>query len=152
MLNGKELGRAIEKAIDLKIESGAINSKADVARHFDIKAPSVHEWIKTGSISKDKLGKLWAYFSDVVGPDHWGLSNDMIEYHKAVNKNEALNKAKEKIGEYIKIDPKNITVDKLELFEMLSSMTEKETEQAKKIFEAITNRKTTKKRSNEKDS
>ncbi|MEF9677746.1 S24 family peptidase [Pectobacterium aroidearum] len=77
MLSGKELGRAIEQAIDKKISSGAVKSKADIARHFKIKAPSIHDWIKKGSISKDKLPELWNYFSDVVGPDHWGLNGSI---------------------------------------------------------------------------
>lgn len=74
MHNGKLLGQAIRTAIELKIASGSIRSKADVARHFKIATPSVYDWIKKGSISKDKLPELWRYFSDVVGPEHWGLS------------------------------------------------------------------------------
>lgn len=73
MLSGKELGRAIEQAIDKKISSGSARSKAEIARHFKIKAPSIYDWIKKGSISKEKLPELWSYFSDVVGPEHWGL-------------------------------------------------------------------------------
>ncbi|HHH1259006.1 TPA: hypothetical protein ACPZRQ_003575 [Yersinia enterocolitica] len=73
MLSGKELGHAIELAINKKISSGAIKTKAEVARHFKIKPPSIHDWIKKGSISKDKLPELWNYFSDVAGPEHWGL-------------------------------------------------------------------------------
>ncbi|EKN3610699.1 TPA: hypothetical protein PXJ37_002486 [Yersinia enterocolitica] len=73
MLSGKELGHAIEVAINKKISSGAIKTKAEVARHFKIKPPSIHDWIKKGSISKDKLPELWNYFSDVAGPEHWGL-------------------------------------------------------------------------------
>ena len=73
MLNGKELGKAIKEAIDLKIASGAVKSKAEIARHFGIKPPSIHDWIKRGVIAKDKLPELFAYFSDVVGPDHWGI-------------------------------------------------------------------------------
>ncbi len=75
MLNGKELGDAIQKAIELKTKSGSIQSKADVAKHFGIKTPSIYDWIKKGSISKDKLPELWSYFSDVVGPEHWGLAS-----------------------------------------------------------------------------
>ncbi len=73
MLNGTDLGAAIKAAIDLKIASGAVPSQAAIARHFNVKPPSIHDWIKKGSISKDKLPELWRYFSDVVGPDHWGL-------------------------------------------------------------------------------
>ncbi|HCM63751.1 MAG TPA: hypothetical protein DIT05_14600 [Morganella sp. (in: Bacteria)] len=73
MLSGKELGKAIELAINRKLSSGAIKTKAEIARHFKIKPPSIYDWIKKGSISKEKLPELWRYFSDVVGPDHWGL-------------------------------------------------------------------------------
>lgn len=79
MLNRKELGQAIAKAIDLKIASGAISSKSEVARHFNIKLSSIYGWIDRGSISKDKLPELWRYFSDVVGPEHWGLADWPIE-------------------------------------------------------------------------
>jgi carbonic anhydrase len=82
MLKGKELGAAIKQAIDLKIASGAIVSKADVAKYFDIKTPSIYDWIKKGSISKDKLVKLWDYFSDVVGPEHWGIDNSVYKAAK----------------------------------------------------------------------
>ena len=75
MLNKKELGRAIKEAIDLKIASGAISSKADVARAFKVKPPSVEGWISRGTISKSKIDKLFEYFSDVVGPEHWGLKS-----------------------------------------------------------------------------
>ncbi|WP_238925076.1 S24 family peptidase [Achromobacter insuavis] len=73
MLNGTDLGAAIKTAIEKKIASGAAASQAAIARHFNVKPPSIHDWIKKGSISKDKLPELWRYFSDVVGPDHWGL-------------------------------------------------------------------------------
>ncbi|WP_292992545.1 hypothetical protein [Nitrosomonas sp.] len=73
MLKGKELGYAIAEAIKLKIASGAVSSKKEIADYFGIQPPSIHDWIKKGSISKDKLPKLWDYFSDVVGPEHWGL-------------------------------------------------------------------------------
>lgn len=73
MLNGKELGRAIGQAIDRKLTSGSVKSKTEIARHFGVKLPSIYDWIKKGSISKDKLPELWSYFSDVVGPEHWGL-------------------------------------------------------------------------------
>lgn len=73
MLSGKELGLAIEQAINKKLALGTARTKAEIARHFEIKPPSIHDWIKKGSISKDKLPELWKYFSDVVGPEHWGL-------------------------------------------------------------------------------
>ena len=55
MLSGKDLGRAIEQAINKKIASGSVKSKAEVARHFKVQPPSIYDWIKKGSISKDKL-------------------------------------------------------------------------------------------------
>lgn len=73
MLNGTDLGAAIKAAIERKIASGAVASQAAIARHFNVKPPSIHDWIKKGSISKDKLPELWRYFSDVAGPEHWGL-------------------------------------------------------------------------------
>lgn len=75
MHSGIRLGEAIREAIELKIASGAVASKADIARHFGIKAPSIHDWINRGSIAKEKLPELWRYFSDVVGMEHWGLSD-----------------------------------------------------------------------------
>lgn len=75
MLKGKELGNAIAEAIRLKLASGSVSSKKEIADHFDIQPPSIHDWIKKGSISKDKLPELWNYFSDVVGPEHWGLNS-----------------------------------------------------------------------------
>lgn len=74
MLTGKELGAAIAFAIKLKMKSTGI-SKKDIADHFGIKPPSIYDWIKKGSISKDKLPELWRFFSDVVGPEHWGLKS-----------------------------------------------------------------------------
>lgn len=68
MLTGKELGEALRRAIALK---GV--KQVEVAEHFGVKPPSVQDWLKRGVIGKDKLPELWAYFSDVVGPEHWGL-------------------------------------------------------------------------------
>jgi len=74
MLKGKEFGQAIGKAIDLKLKSGSADSKAAIARHFKMQPPSLADWVKKGAVSKDKLPELWRYFSDVVGPEHWGLT------------------------------------------------------------------------------
>lgn len=74
MLKGKEFGAAIGEAVKLKIEQGKATSKAEIARHFGMKPPSLSDWVKKGSVSKDKLHELWRYFSDVVGPDHWGIT------------------------------------------------------------------------------
>lgn len=75
MLNGKELGDAIRRAIQLKMDAGELSHKKDVAEHFGVKPPSIHDWIKKGSISKDKLPELFRYFSSVAGPEHWGLKD-----------------------------------------------------------------------------
>ncbi len=69
MLTGKKLGEAIGAAIKAK----GVSQKA-VAGVFGVQPPSVSDWIKRGTISKDKLIKLFDYFSDVVGPTHWGLN------------------------------------------------------------------------------
>lgn len=68
MLTGPELGQAIAAAIKLK----GVTQRA-VAEHFGVKPPSVQDWIKRGTIDKARLPGLWQYFSDVVGPTHWGL-------------------------------------------------------------------------------
>ena len=73
MLTGKELGAAIKAAIDKKLALGLAKSKAEIARHFGVRPPSIHDWMKKGSIDKSKLPELWSYFSDVVGAEHWGL-------------------------------------------------------------------------------
>lgn len=70
MLTGKELGSAIREAVDKK---GV--RLVDVATHFGVKPPSVQDWIHKGTISKARLPELWLYFSDVVGPEHWGLAS-----------------------------------------------------------------------------
>ena len=68
MLTGQELGRAIDAAITKK---GC--TKKALADHFGVKPPSVQDWVRRGTIDKDKLPKLWEFFADVVGPEHWGL-------------------------------------------------------------------------------
>lgn len=73
MLTGKKLGAAISVAIDKKLANGSAKSKADIARYFGIEPPSIYDWINRGTVTKDKLPKIWDYFSDVVGLDHWGL-------------------------------------------------------------------------------
>jgi len=74
MLTGKELGQAIAEAIRLK---GV--TKTAVAQHFGVKGPSVYDWINHGRIGKQHLAELVAYFSDVVGPEHWGMAAGSIE-------------------------------------------------------------------------
>lgn len=43
MLAGKQLGDAIAVAIKRKLESGAVKSKAEIARHFHVKLPSIFD-------------------------------------------------------------------------------------------------------------
>ena len=69
MLTGQALGEALEKAIALK---GV--SKAQLARDFGVRGPSVHDWIANGRIGKRHIDKLIAYFADVVPASHWGIS------------------------------------------------------------------------------
>lgn len=69
MLTGQELGAAIDAARIIK----KLSKKA-LAEHFRIAPPSVQGWIKTGRIDKSKLIEVIDFFSDVVGPEHWGLS------------------------------------------------------------------------------
>jgi hypothetical protein len=69
MLEGKELGAAISAAMEKKKVGPTI-----LAAAFDIKPPSVSDWKARGCVSKKHLPRLIAYFSDVVGPEHWGLN------------------------------------------------------------------------------
>jgi|GEM_PF-5919503 len=78
MLTGPDLGKAIAEAIRLK---GV--SKAAVARHFGIAQPSVYTWIAHGRIGKQHLEELVEYFSDVVGPAHWGRREQPTASHPA---------------------------------------------------------------------
>ncbi len=80
MLTGEELGAAIAAAIEKKNVK-----KKDVADCFGVKPPSIQDWIKRGTIDKAKLPALWQYFSDVVGPEHWGLvAPPTIEYGPSI--------------------------------------------------------------------
>ena len=69
LLTGPELGAAIAEAIKKK---GI--SKKDLADRFGVQPPSVQDWIKRGTIRKERLTELWEFFSDVCGPEHWGLN------------------------------------------------------------------------------
>lgn len=70
MYSGEKLGQALSEAI---IKKGV--RKADVARAFGIKQPSLSDWIKSGRIGKQHIDKLIEYFSDVVPPSHFGIQN-----------------------------------------------------------------------------
>jgi len=84
MLAGKELGKAIRSAIEKKKVAGV--SQVEIAGHFGVKPQSIQTWMTRGAIGKEKLPELWDYFSDVVGPEHWGLK----EYaHHSINSPDA---------------------------------------------------------------
>ncbi|MFU6863581.1 MULTISPECIES: S24 family peptidase [Pseudomonas aeruginosa group] len=74
MLTGPQLGAAIEAARLAKNMS-----KKALAEQFGVKPPSVQGWINTGRIDKAKLIELISFFSDVVGAEHWGLSEKEAE-------------------------------------------------------------------------
>lgn len=87
MYTGVKLGAAIATAIEKK---GV--KKAEVAREFVIKQPSLSDWIKTGRIGKHHISKLIEYFSDVVPPSHFGidnmvLSNPITQHHSGNGNN-----------------------------------------------------------------
>lgn len=82
MIKGKPLGAAIERAIQLKIDAGLARSRAAVARELGVEPNVVYGWIRTGSISKERLPDLWLYFGDVVGPDHWGISTKELDFFR----------------------------------------------------------------------
>lgn len=52
MIKGKDFGKAIGEAIDLKLKNGSVASKAEIARHFSMKPPSLSDWVKKGSVAK----------------------------------------------------------------------------------------------------
>lgn len=68
MLSGEKLGNALREAMRLK----GVGATA-VARHFNIKPPSVYDWMERGCIDKKHLGRLVQFFVDVVPPSHWGV-------------------------------------------------------------------------------
>jgi transcriptional regulator with XRE-family HTH domain len=99
MLTGPDLGAAIEAA---RIAKGV--SKKQLADDFSVKPPSIQGWVKNGRIDKSKLMDVIAYFSDVVGPDHWGMPPGFTyEHHSAAEakpsptESEAITTAADKI-------------------------------------------------------
>lgn len=74
MLTGPDLGAAIAEAIRRKLDRGAARSRAQIAAHFDMKPPSLYDWEERGTVSKAKLLRMFEYFADVVGPEHWCLT------------------------------------------------------------------------------
>ncbi len=69
MLTGKQLGEAIKTALALK-GRGAQKALADA---LGMKPPSINDMKNFGRIDKKHLPALWKFFSDVVGPEHWGI-------------------------------------------------------------------------------
>ncbi|WP_236234672.1 S24 family peptidase [Pseudomonas tohonis] len=71
MLTGQDLGKAIEAA---RLKKGV--TKSAMAATFQVTSPSIQGWVNTGRIDKTKLIEVIRYFSDVVGPEHWGLTQE----------------------------------------------------------------------------
>jgi len=71
MLMGESLGAALREAMKQK---GV--TQHDVAAAFGVRQPSVSEWLRYGRVAKKHIPALVNYFSDVVGPEHWGLPNN----------------------------------------------------------------------------
>lgn len=77
MHTGKRLGDAIRAAMELK----GVKQQA-VADAFGVKQSSVSEWLSYGRLHKKHLTRLLDYFSDVVGPEHWGLPKTWGQQHE----------------------------------------------------------------------
>ncbi len=98
MLTGPELGAAIEAA---RIAKGV--SKKKLADDFSVKPPSVQGWVNNGRIDKSKLMDVIAYFSDVVGPEHWGLRPG-FSYSNGDDQEQAVSKVAENTPAYSAAD------------------------------------------------
>ena len=70
MYSGEDLGRALTQALEKKPYRGVIK---DLAAAIGVKPPSIYDIKDHGWISKEKLPEMWRFFSDVCGPEHWGL-------------------------------------------------------------------------------
>lgn len=68
MKSGPDLGQAIKNAMALKRLT-----QAQLGTEFGVNQGSVSEWCRFGRVDKKHITHLVAYFSDVVGPEHWGL-------------------------------------------------------------------------------
>ena len=88
MLTGEKLGAAIEQAREKK----GVSKKA-LADAMGVKPASVQDWVKFGRIAKERINDLVAYFSDVVGPEHWGL-----DFPSAVKERQSESKARKGSG------------------------------------------------------
>lgn len=81
MKTGKELGRAIAEAVELKMDGLNYRSKASIAKALGIQPPSLHNWLHTGRVGEERLLKMLHFFSDVTPPQHWGLEDWPNEVH-----------------------------------------------------------------------
>lgn len=68
MLAGEALGQALVRAMEKK----GVGPSA-LARQFEVTPSSIGDWRKRGCIHKRHLGRLVAFFADVVPPSHWGI-------------------------------------------------------------------------------
>lgn len=81
MLQGPALALAIVGAMRLKatrLEIAKI-TQAEIGKALGMSQPSVSELLKFGRLAKEKVPVLLDYFSDVVGPDHFGLPFSKFE-------------------------------------------------------------------------
>lgn len=79
MLSGPALGAAIAAAFKEKKKRDPSLTQAVMAKHFHLsRQASISEWIKTGRVDKKHLQALFDYFSDVVGPEHWGMGPAVV--------------------------------------------------------------------------
>ena len=75
MKRGEELGKAIAEAVEMVIDGEEFRTKADVARALGIEPPSLHNWMRTGRVSRDRKDQIIRVFSGVTTPQHWGLED-----------------------------------------------------------------------------
>lgn len=54
-------------------------TQAEIGKALGMSQPSVSELLKFGRLAKEKVPVLLDYFSDVVGPDHFGLPFSKFE-------------------------------------------------------------------------
>lgn len=82
MLQGKELADALGLAIEAKrlLPGFERLGPTQLAREFGVAQGSMSEALKTGRLAKKHIPKLLEFFSDVVGPDHWGLPFSKTEF------------------------------------------------------------------------
>lgn len=148
MHTGKKLGEAIRIAVQKKIDSRAVRSKAEIARHFRIKPPSMYDWFNRGSIAKGKLPELFRYFSDVVTPDHWGITEEdepfwnlnepRSVYDVANNARLADTPGKQELVQIIlDTDNQNLSDRKIDLLKEILTLDNDKTEQLERFIFAI---------------